>query len=312
MIRKNVVLSVCVSSLFLICLALLAIANCPGQSLQETFKNPVEFVVSGDNVFELRLGPTEHEIDGKRYCLRAYGMIPAPTIRVPAVQNLRIRVNLHNDFTKSDYREIQGDGSTIGCFDFNLTNLHAHGSHVRPDYAIQDPGDLCQGDGCGPDGKYFADNVLHLVSAGEMAQYRWDLDEDHLHYPGMNWYHPHIHGSTAIQVTSGAAGVWIVEGNLDEIQSVADAKERIIVLNQIPFMDEGVVPLERGQACTEDTLSYNNFILIEDEETTTISPTLVNGQLRSRIVTPPGQVERWRGAWRCAGSDGTYACKGIG
>ena len=45
-------------------------------------------------------------------------------------------------------------------------------------------------------------------------------------------------------------------------------------------------------ACTEDTLTFNDFSVLGD----TLAPQLnvVNGMRRPRMVTPPGQVERWR------------------
>ncbi len=260
----------------------------------QTFSNPPELAPDSSGVYQLHFGPTEHVIDGQRYCLRAYnGMVPGPTIRVPkgTGADRRVRIDLHNDFTKADYREVVGfEGlGDVTCHDFNLTNLHAHGSHIRPDYAVYDAADPCSGKGCGPDQRYFADNVLHHVEFGETAKFRWDLDEDGTHRAGLDWYHPHIHGSTAIQVTNGAAGVWIVEGDVDKIRGIAGSKERIIIVNHIPYDSEYATPLTEGQSCTEDTLSLNNFLTVEHA-----SPMLVNGKRKPRIVTPPNQVERWR------------------
>jgi L-ascorbate oxidase len=256
------------------------------------FTAPAEVAPDADGVVQLRFGPSAVEIDGKRYCLRAYnGALPGPTIRVPAGQDRRVRVNLHNDFTRSDFREIAGLGGhgRKSCHDFNLTNLHAHGAHVRPDYAAVDPGDPCSGDGCAPGARYFADNVLHHVEVGESAQYRWDLDEDGIHHAGTHWYHPHIHGSTAIQVINGSAGALIVEGELDEIPGIANAVERILVMNHIPIDSESTVPLKEGESCTEETLSAQDFLVVDEK-----MPTLINGKRKPRMVTPPGQVERWR------------------
>lgn len=256
------------------------------------FEEPPELKPNADGAFELHFGPSEVEIGGKRFCLRAYnGMTNGPTIRVPKGEDRKIRVDLHNDFTKSDFREIasmMGHG-TKSCHDFNLTNLHGHGLHVQPNFASADPADPCEGEGCGPDQRYHGDHVLIEVPPGKSAQYRWDIDEDGVHHEGTNWYHPHIHGSTAIQVMDGAAGALIIEGDLDEVPGVAEAKERVMVMTQVPIDDERTVPLKEGEACTEDTLSVTDFLAVER-----LRPTLINGKLRPRIVTPPGQVERWR------------------
>lgn len=256
------------------------------------YEEPAQLVPNALGVYELHFAPTEVTVDGKRYCVRGYnGHVPGPTIRVPAGTDRRIRVKLFNEFARPDFREIAGmEGyAEKSCHDFNLTNLHAHGAHVQPNYATALPYDPCMGDGCGPGGTYYGDNVLHEVSVGQTAQYRWDLDEDGTHDPGTNWYHPHIHGSTAIQVIGGATGALIVEGDLDKVPGIAGAKERVMVLNQLPIHSAQTTPLPDGVACSEATLSVNNFLTVSQD-----NPTLINGKLRPRIVTPPGQLERWR------------------
>lgn len=256
------------------------------------YEDPPEAEPSADGAYDLHFGPSAVEIDDRRFCLRVYnGMPVGPTIRVKKGADRKVRVNLTNEFKKSSYREIasmMGHGRR-SCHDYNLTNLHAHGAHVQPNFATDDPADPCKGDGCAPGGKYYGDHVLHEVPPGDHARYRWDLDEDGPHHEGTNWYHPHIHGSTAIQVMNGAAGALIVEGPLDEIPGIAKAKERVMVMTQVPIDHENTKPLKAGEACTEDTMSADDFLAVE-----TLRPTLVNGKLRPRLVTPPGQVERWR------------------
>jgi len=261
----------------------------------ETFVNPPELVAGGDPIV-LHFGPHEVAIDGRRFCLRTYGdSVPAPTIRVPAratgAPERKVRVDLHNDFTMSDYRYIAGkEGATDAhCNDFNLTNLHFHGGHVRPDLSARTDDDLCSGEGCGDDQRYFADDVLEHVEPGQMRQYRWDIDEDGTHQEGTDWYHPHIHGTTAVQVTNGSAGAIVIEGPLDQVPQIARARERMMVMNQIPIDSELAWPLADGQTCNQGNLSVNNFLSI-----TEYMPTLLNGVRKPRLVTPPGQLERWR------------------
>lgn len=274
------------------------LAGCDGGETGTTPKTHPEYEDSpelkpnGEGVYELHYGPSAVEIDGRRFCLRSYnGMANGPTIRVPKGADRRLHINLYNDFTKSDYREIasmMGHG-TRSCHDFNLTNLHGHGLHVQPSYATEDPADLCNGPGCAPVQRYYGDNVLITVEPAMMASYRWDLDEDGAHHEGTNWYHPHVHGSTAIQVMDGAAGALIIEGDLDELPGIAKAKERVMMMTQIAIDHANTVPLAEGEACTEDNLSVNDFLAVE-----TLRATLLNGKLLPRLVTPPGQVERWR------------------
>jgi L-ascorbate oxidase len=150
-------------------------------------------------------------------------------------------------------------------FDFNVTNLHAHGSHVRPDYA--EGGGCVEKDGLraalarrrertGKRECFFADDVLSRVEPGEGVQHRWDIDEDGLHHAGLDWYHPHIHGSTAIQVASGATGAWIVRGRSTRSPGIKDARERVIVFTTPPI---GYDAARRREACDEDHMTFNEF-----------------------------------------------------
>ena len=302
-----------------------------GRCVEETFHNPPVLEPNADGVYELELAPTEFMVDGQRHCGRAYnGMYPGPTIDTPAAADgepRQVRVDLRNAFSKSDYRALgsepctcvdaasklpctpdpaHGAHGTCECttaegkmchvFDFNVTNLHAHGSHVRPDAAagggcVAEDGLKCREctDGSGDDTCYFADDVLSRVQPGEGVRHRWDIDEDGQHHAGLNWYHPHIHGSTAIQVASGATGAWIVRGALDEIPGIKDARERIMVLSTPPI---GYAPLADGQACDEDHITFNEFATLG--KTSEKQTNLINGLRRPRLIMAPGQIERWR------------------
>lgn len=258
----------------------------------ETFENPPELEPDENGVRTLMFGASEVTIDGARYCLRTYnGGVPGPTIRVAPGEDRRIKVDLHNTLTTVQGREVSGQEGheEPTCHDFNLTNLHFHGSHVQPNYATPDPADPCEGDGCASEGRYYGDNVLITVAQTESARYRWDLDEDGPHHEGTNWYHPHIHGATAIQVLNGAAGAIIVEGPTDLIPEVAAARERVMVITELPLSNERTRPLADGESCTEETLSVNNFLSVTEG-----MPIQVNGQVKPRLKAAPGQVERWR------------------
>jgi FtsP/CotA-like multicopper oxidase with cupredoxin domain len=77
----------------------------------------------------------------------------------------------------------------VGCF--NTTNLHTHGLHLSP-----------AGNG---------DNVLLNIAPQTKFPYEINVLADHP--AGTFWYHAHRHGSTAVQVASGASGVLIVKGD---------------------------------------------------------------------------------------------------
>ena len=55
------------------------------------------------------------------------------------------------------------------------------------------------------------DNVLLSINPGVSFQYEYNNAPDHP--AGTFWYHPHRHGSTALQVSSGMAGALIVRGD---------------------------------------------------------------------------------------------------
>lgn len=315
-----------------------------GTCVTETWVDLPELETDTDGVHHLDLEPTEILLDGKRHCGRAYnGVYPGPTLVTPAREGdavRQVRIDLRNRFTTHDVRSFDGDETCActdttgaeclphghggcdttpdpGCtctnaegevcehmYDFNLTNLHAHGSHVRPDAAaghgcVAEDGLACrdcEADACDDDPVddtcFFADDVLAQVHPGEGARYRWDLDEDGTHHAGLNWYHPHIHGTTAIQVASGAAGAWIVRGDVDEVPGLADARERVMVFTTPPVGDNGFVPLAEDETCTEETLTFNDWSVLGDTSAKQLN--LLNGVQVPRMITPPGQVERWR------------------
>jgi FtsP/CotA-like multicopper oxidase with cupredoxin domain len=103
------------------------------------------------------------------------------------------------------------------------TNLHYHGLHVPP-----------TGN---------ADNSFLEIPSQENFTYEFDLPASH---PGGTfWYHPHMHESVARQVSRGLAGVFIVRGELDQIQEIAAAPEAALVLQDFELTSSGL-PVEPG------------------------------------------------------------------
>jgi suppressor of ftsI len=94
----------------------------------------------------------------------------------------------------------------------NSVNLHFHGLDVAPTR----PGD---------------DVLMTLARPGESLHYSVHILKSQP--PGMYWYHPHAHGETYWQVTSGMAGAIIVEGLRDRVPSLAAMRERIVVVRDV-------------------------------------------------------------------------------
>jgi FtsP/CotA-like multicopper oxidase with cupredoxin domain len=112
----------------------------------------------------------------------------APTIEMKPGQTVRItlRNELGDDVEKD---KCTNHSNVPNCF--NGTNLHAHGLWVSP-----------SGN---------SDNVLLEIKPRTQFQYEYNVPVDHP--AGTYWYHPHLHGSTAVQVASGMAGALIIRGD---------------------------------------------------------------------------------------------------
>ena len=107
--------------------------------------------------------------------------IPGKTLKVRLVNTLPPE--------SSDTCPPNATHDTPHCF--NTVNLHTHGLHVSP-----------SGN---------SDNVFVSVPPGASADYVYQIPANHP--AGTFWYHSHHHGSVAIDVTSGMAGVLIVRGH---------------------------------------------------------------------------------------------------
>ena len=188
----------------------------------------------------------------------------------------------------------------------HTTNLHTHGLHVFPQ--------------TNPDGSYSDDVHLriipnadwearlasddeslhslahneHVGSLDYKIQFAFERDGEMMpHPPGTHWYHPHSHGSTHDQVSSGMAGFLIVEGDVDDAINLAmtgierpdpeektgpfDYRERLI------FVQRVIVPSNDPDAGAR-------------KGSLRIPPiTAVNGVREPGIIrVRPGSVERWR------------------
>lgn len=157
-----------------------------------------------------------------------------------------------------DRHHIDGDDHNIP-HGFNNTNLHTHGFHVSP----------------------LQDDIFRKVEPGESSYYTYDLKN---HTPGTFWYHPHLHGSTALQVASGMSGIIIIEdGDLSKYPELAAASkpehERLIMFNQI-FYNKDINELP----------DFNTLV----NNSGTPSGTTVNGKTIPSMTIEPGEVQRWR------------------
>jgi FtsP/CotA-like multicopper oxidase with cupredoxin domain len=126
--------------------------------------------------------------------LRSYGGCKSgPVINVRPGDALRVDIVNRLDVDDPSCLENPPSGLSLppGVSCFNTTNLHTHGMHVSP-----------AGNG---------DNVLLNITPQTQFPYEINVPADHP--AGTFWYHAHRHGSTAVQVASGASGVLVVRGD---------------------------------------------------------------------------------------------------
>lgn len=192
--------------------------------------------------------------------LRSYnGKLVGPTLR--AKPGDKLRITLRNDFKPE--AEHPGEMNTLHAF--NVMNLHTHGLNVSP--------------------SGISDNVLLDVSPQSSQEYVIEIPRNHP--SGTFWYHTHRHGSTAAQVSSGMAGALIIAGGMDDVPEIAQARERILVFQQIAYYNQGL-----------------RYGVIEPEFEDKIFPpgsweklgrfTTINGIKLPVFRVRPGSVERWR------------------
>jgi FtsP/CotA-like multicopper oxidase with cupredoxin domain len=199
----------------------------------------------------LRVRYARMQVGGYRLYLRTYDeMIPGPTMRLRPGDTLRIR--LINELPPN---RDEAPANANVPHHFNTTNFHFHGSHVSP--------------------SGISDNIFRAMEPGSSNDVEITLPADHTR--GTYWYHPHVHGSTAVQVGSGMAGAVIVEGDFDDVPEIAQARERVLAMNQVAFDVYGMV---------------EDFQTVFHEGATRFFT--VNGQREPIIEMRPGEVQRWR------------------
>ncbi|HEY9803931.1 MAG TPA: multicopper oxidase family protein [Leptolyngbyaceae cyanobacterium] len=205
----------------------------------------------------------------------------APTIEVKPGDTVRIsltnKLKIDPSCTDSEH-----DINKPHCF--NGTNLHSHGLWISP-----------TGN---------SDNVLESINPGVNFQYEYNIPVDHP--SGTFWYHPHRHGSTALQVSSGMVGALIVRGDrlptlskngdIDTLLKKEDGQsitERILVLQQIQYYCPNSKNL--WQCDDNDTgviESYNNFGPSNWRDSGRY--TSINGEIIPSFLSNSGSIERWR------------------
>ena len=183
----------------------------------------------------------EKTIDGVRCKLRSYnGKVPGELIKVRQGETLRVRVK--NSLPPCDSKGWDGSHNVPHMFD--STNLHLHGLDVIPH--------LFEPVGTGNPLSKMID-----IMPGQSYDYEFKIPDDQP--PGLSWYHPHHHGSTAVQAVSGMAGPLITYGDIDEVPEIKAARDILLAIQDIGLFpseeDPNVWTYQPKQNAMWDTLA---------------------------------------------------------
>ena len=207
--------------------------------------------------------------------LRAYGIsggqavITGPTLIVNTGDTLRIRLN--NALPPNPPPNPLNPSYLAYP---NNTNMHTHGLHVYPGIISS-----------GLYGDYVVDGLGQGVAPGEVRQYQYQIPSNHP--AGPFWYHPHLHGATAMQVASFMSGALMVRGGVDNNPEMAAATELIFMFQAPYYAGNGnkIYGVANGK--------LEKFSQVADNPSAG-SVVLINGVRRPRIVMQSGEVQRWR------------------
>jgi suppressor of ftsI len=157
----------------------------------------------------------EKKIDGNRVKLRAYnGQVPGPLIETRPGEDIHLRIK--NSLPPNDHAGWDHNHNVPHMF--NSTNMHLHGLDIAPH--------LFEPLGTGnPLAKMIS------IDPGHEYDYHFQVPDDQP--PGLCWYHPHHHGSTAVQAVSGMAGALIVRGDIDEVPEIKAARDILLTIQDI-------------------------------------------------------------------------------
>jgi FtsP/CotA-like multicopper oxidase with cupredoxin domain len=214
-----------------------------------------------DGVLHLECKFIEKSIHGTRCKLRSYnGKVPGELIKVRPGETLRVRVK--NSLPPCDSKGWDGSHNVPHMFD--STNLHLHGLDVIPH--------LFEPVGTGNPLAKMID-----IMPGQSYDYEFKIPDDQP--PGLSWYHPHHHGSTAVQAVSGMAGPLITYGDIDQVPEIKAARDILLAIQDIGLFpseeDPNLWTYQPKQNAMWDTL--NGVVTMYNPKTGKTNPTKLQG-----------------------------------
>lgn len=114
---------------------------------------------------------------------------------------------------------------------------------------------------------------------GEEYEYRFTLPANHT--GGTFWYHPHVHGHTADQVSGGLAGAILVRSELEYAAGLSSLPEEVLVLQDFDLTRDGALARPSGM----DLMAGREGALIAVSGSASPSfPVTSGGFLRMRVI----------------------------
>jgi suppressor of ftsI len=213
------------------------------------------------NVIKLECAFKDMMLDGTKVRLRAFNdQIPGPPMKIFPGQT--VRITLKNSLPPYDSTGWSGEHNVP--HHLGSTNLHLHGMDIIP-HLFE------------PVGTSDPKAPMIEIMPGDSKEYVFEIPHDHP--PGLDWYHPHHHGSTAVQAVTGMAGGIIVYGAIDEVPEIKAAKDYLLVVQDLglfPSEDDPTVwtYLPKQNAIWQ---TFGNNVTIYDPKTQKAVPTTLQG-----------------------------------
>lgn len=169
---------------------------------------------------------------------------------------------------------------TQECFHgADVTNFHYHGTHVSPqphqDFVLLALYSKNQTDPPPPEP---SDTVAIGSYPFHINPLPWNQA------PGTHWYHPHKHGSTALQVLNGMAGALLIGGPFDDWLDGFYGVD--------PSDHQALQTFEKLLVLQQVWTDHNFFFKPPPSDYP--PQILINGQANPKITMRPGEVQRWR------------------
>lgn len=178
---------------------------------------------------------------------------------------------------------------------FMHTNLHTHGLWVSPCSMNQDGTTHCGPyavDGKNAPLKVSSDDVLLDIFPQQSNNYCIVLPD--FHDPGTYWYHSHVHGSSAYQVSSGMAGAIIIREPVGQ-ELVPPDRDKIFLMQEVIFNPPPLQPIQPPSPQPTPKPTPNIPLVYQEHSTTEGSAGfLINGQCKPTLQIRTGQNYRWR------------------